>query len=426
MAETHPCKPSRYNVLVDSVAGESVLFNTFSGRAISLNASRQKEYAQLCAHPSQKLATDFSIFLETLGFIVADDVDEVARVKDRYWTEVRNNTQASLTVSLTEACNLRCTYCYQAHARENYDSDVASSVRSVIQESIRAGARKIHINWFGGEPLLKLRQLGKLSEEANELCNAHAVKLSQHVTTNGVLLTPNIAEKLRGLGVRDVQITIDGASEHHNLSRPTKSGRSSYSSVLNGCRSALEADLKLILRINVTEDCGDDIDSLLDDIRTIGANKTNTTIHAVRAIDHSSETEEGNGYLKNAEFARIWVRILEKVKRKGFAIPHLNPLPYNCAFDNGRTFFIDYSGQVGGCSSVPTLPLVEKVSDIASGPRNPEYFESYCRNCTYLPTCMGGCQYLEERGREKCAPEKYVFKELIRLHYGLEEDKRCL
>ncbi|MBL8150292.1 MAG: 4Fe-4S cluster-binding domain-containing protein [Blastocatellia bacterium] len=61
----------------------------------------------------------------------------------------------SLTYYLTEACNLRCTYCYQEKNPARSNIDVG---RATIDFLISAsGSQKdIHLRFFGGEPLLEI------------------------------------------------------------------------------------------------------------------------------------------------------------------------------------------------------------------------------------------------------------------------------
>ncbi|MCG8093533.1 MAG: hypothetical protein JAZ17_07875 [Candidatus Thiodiazotropha endolucinida] len=183
----------------------------------------------------------------------------------------------------------------------------------------------------------------------------------------------------------------------------------------------------MIIRINITKKVLDNIDLLVSDLVEIGATPYNTVFHVVRAIDHGRKHDADSEYLTNKDFAKIWVSCLKKIKNVGFSIPHIKPLAFNCSFDSGKAIFIDHQGKCGSCTSIPTSVPINKNSIFYSSiggengepfKRNDAFFDSHCQSCVYLPSCVGGCQYLEAEGEEKCAPEKYVFSDLIKLTYS--------
>ena len=55
-----------------------------------------------------------------------------------------------VTLHLTNACNLRCRYCYVHHGKQFMDREVA---RAAVDFAASAGSR-CGVVFFGGEPLL--------------------------------------------------------------------------------------------------------------------------------------------------------------------------------------------------------------------------------------------------------------------------------
>lgn len=83
------------------------------------------------------------------------------------------------TISITNQCNLHCSYCYETHLNSKYGS-ISNQVMHDVSDFInnRNDAGIIYI--FGGEPLL-------YKEKVKYLCNSiHAKKFV--ITTNGTLL----------------------------------------------------------------------------------------------------------------------------------------------------------------------------------------------------------------------------------------------
>lgn len=114
-----------------------------------------------------------------------------------------------LRVSVTDRCNLRCTYCmprerFQAHAfaprAELLTFEELARVAAVFRD---LGVRKIRLT--GGEPLLR-SGLPELVRRLRPL----GVELA--LTTNGLLL-PRLAEPLAAAGLDRVTLSLDGLDE---------------------------------------------------------------------------------------------------------------------------------------------------------------------------------------------------------------------
>ncbi|WP_414889818.1 radical SAM protein [Pseudomonas chlororaphis] len=423
-------KPSSYNIITPPLSsGNFVLFNTRTGRALEISEDRRVQYEQFSS--GKLLHGELVAFLAATEFALRDDVDEALLIKAKYHKAIDAVRKLSITVGLTESCNFRCSYCYQGHETRQYDDAIVKSFKEVLEKLSDDGYNSLHVNWFGGEPLLRLDLLSKLSEMAREICQASDKSFTQFITTNGSLLTAEKFFALDKLGVSQYQITLDGPKEFHDGTRPRKGGKSSYQSVLDGCKSVIDGGCQLIVRMNLSRPIGDSIEDWLDDLVAVGCSRNNTAIHIVRAIDHESALVN-DFYYSNEEFAHIWVKCLAKVKSRGFSIPHVLPLPYNCSFDSGKTVYINHEGEYGSCSSIPSkkqnnnvvvdfvpIRFVMSPYEVDHGvqKRSDSFFESNCKKCKFLPSCVGGCQYLEISGQEKCTPERYVFHELISLNY---------
>jgi len=72
------------------------------------------------------------------------------------------------------------------------------------------------------------------------------------MTTNGYLLTPDIAEKLMSWGILRYQITMDGAPEDHNRNHPGRSGEPTFDVIFQNLLALRERpeDFHIDLRIN--------------------------------------------------------------------------------------------------------------------------------------------------------------------------------
>jgi uncharacterized protein len=416
-------KWSRYNFVVPNDNGSALLYNARTGAVARLSAKRVAE-----CDGARELDDDLFSFLLEHEFLVADDLDEIALIAARHEAARADRTALSITVELTEACNFRCSYCYQAHAKEHLDSDVEERAIRFLERKI-AELNHLHINWFGGEPLIRLRTLRQFSERLRTEAQRHGCQLTQFITTNGYLITRDLANELKAMGISNVQITLDGARGSHNRSRPLASGRGTYDRVLDACRYIVEQGIELMVRVNLNKTNVDTIEELLQDLIDKGVTPDKAVIHIVRAIDHGNlDSAASSICFKNAEFAHRWGKILEIVARYGFGTPTIAPISYNCPFDLEQAVMIGRDGSLRHCSSTSheiaqigpngeEISLNETYSRVKT--RRPTD-DPMCRDCRYLPLCMGGCSYLRELGQESCNPERYALPQLVKLYASQE------
>lgn len=407
---------SRYNVSVRR-SDDLLLFNTRTGSLIRLDKTRQRQLEQF------EIPAEFRDFLLGQGFLVPRDLDELELIGRGYEAAQESTESLYVTIELTRACNFRCLYCYQGHVAESMDSIVEARLLRYLARRM-ADVRHLQVNWFGGEPLLRLRRLEKLALPIAAEAKRQGCALSQGITTNGYLLTHDAARKLKDLGVSSVQITLDGSESSHNQLRPHKSGRGTYDRVLAGCEHTVTAGLSLLLRVNLNKWSAGGVDRLLRDLLDRGITPENTLVHVTRMVDHGNCATPVTASIYGVrEFAQEWIKILEIVLKHGFNLPSLAPIPYNCPFDLQQAVMIAADGTLLHCSS--SSGQIGEISDDGQETnRTPLYDvvknrrpldDHSCRECLYLPLCMGGCAYLEGLGQEKCMPERYVVPELITL-----------
>ena len=114
----------------------------------------------------------------------------------------------------TNACNLRCVYCY--HADGGYDNKVMdTSLFNQILEKIVDVFPAVHFIWHGGEPLL----LGdKFYSDISKIEDSYAssIKITNAIQTNGTLLDENFINLLDSL---DFQIGFSFDGESNNKTR---------------------------------------------------------------------------------------------------------------------------------------------------------------------------------------------------------------
>jgi uncharacterized protein len=203
--------PSRYNFSV-AVADGSLLYNVNSGALVRLSGEDGKRLGDSLAGRETfalpAIPTDVTTCLADGGFLVPPNCDEVAVVRERFRT-ARDETPAVLTIATTQDCNLGCYYCYEERSVDRLQSsDVASIVAFARNVLAKSGKRSLHVDWYGGEPLLNIEFLESASLALQELCREQSISYHASVISNGTLWPAHVGEFIRKHAIRQVQISF--------------------------------------------------------------------------------------------------------------------------------------------------------------------------------------------------------------------------
>jgi uncharacterized protein len=177
------------------------------------------------------------------GFLVADRQIERQELA-RFFAGVANSsTELHVTVLTTLQCNFACDYCFQGdHGDYNKFAakmtlETASRVARWIEDRLdETGAKGFVLTFFGGEPLLNLPVMYELAERAFDACQERGVSLRISIITNGLLLTPEVVDRLLPFGLKGIKITLDGDRDTHNRMRPLRGGQGTFDRIIENVR----------------------------------------------------------------------------------------------------------------------------------------------------------------------------------------------
>lgn len=147
-------------------------------------------------------------------------------------------TVRSLTLNVTQLCNLHCTYC-AAGGDGTYGDPVARLSIEKTLPQIEFFIKKLKdgetfsITFLGGEPLLYPQAIAAIAERASEVALARGVQTSFTIITNATLIDDKKLDLLKSFKPNFV-ISIDGPPETHDLARPQKNGKGSGELALRG------------------------------------------------------------------------------------------------------------------------------------------------------------------------------------------------
>lgn len=148
---------------------------------------------------------------------------------------------ANLTVNLTNKCNLRCGFCYNAE-RQTQELDVDVLMESILEsEEILSEDASFII--LGGEPFLDPHRTLEAVSCAEDIFSTRTL-----IATNGTCLTDQVVEMLAGRNV-EIQVSLDSAvASEHDAVR----GTGVFDKAVSGVRKLVAAGIPTILSMVYT------------------------------------------------------------------------------------------------------------------------------------------------------------------------------
>ena len=207
------------------------------------------------------------------GFLV-DSRDADRQALDHFFATVKSDgSELHITVLTTLQCNFACDYCFQGdHGDYNKFADkmsleTAARVSAwIARELDRVRPERLVIMFFGGEPLLNLPVMYGIAERAWAATEARGIRMATSIITNGLLLTPDVVERMVPLGLKGVKITLDGDRETHNRMRPLRGGQGTFDRIVDNIRAVADR-VPISIGGNFDETSVDSYPALLDFLR---------------------------------------------------------------------------------------------------------------------------------------------------------------
>jgi uncharacterized protein len=443
-------KPSRFNIPSRTAEGALLVYNSLSGALLQFDTGVADYVANLLSHPSAVELDDNLRNLASQGILVPDSADELARASQLHKASFDRNDQLQLILMPTEACNFRCVYCYETFARGIMPTAVTESIIRLIRSQSNQ-LNSLHVGWFGGEPLLAIKVIEKISTEAIQACRDGAIVYSSSITTNGSMLSRDVAERCFVCKISHFQITLDGPDEEHNKLRVRANGSGTYAQVFkNLCdMRSLENDFRVVIRVNYTAESAASIPAFIDTLASHFASdgRFSLQFHPVGRWGGPNDDQLMICDQKNADSREL--HFMSLASRAGFELnacrEGIRPFGSVCYAANPRSFVIGSDGTVYKCTVAfddprnqigqlmpdGTLAISEALHSLwtSSG----EELDSGCQACALRPACQGNACPLERlnTGKKPCPPFKRKSNDFLRVFAGEEfavdrpEDAGC-
>ena len=367
------------------------------------------------------------------GFIVKDRTTERAAL-NRYFHDVREDTsELRVTMLTTLQCNFACDYCiqgdhgdYNAHAEKMSMATAHRLCEWVEMKLDELGSSQFALTFFGGEPLLNQPVMFETAERLWRATLERGVEMRINVITNGLLLTPEVVDRLEGFGLNGIKITLDGERETHDRMRPLRGGQGTFDRIVENIRRVAHR-CNISIGGNFDEDTVDSYPALLDfleaqefadslvkvSFKPVIRQKPAATppgmipLTAVGADDKplggTCMTSAGSGSGSVCDSCNLLDTKLsylrEETKKRGFTTSdgvHMGP----CDIHRRHAYTVGPDGSLYACPGF-TGEATSATGHISGEleehhRRSATDFDSLaawksCGDCAFIPVCAGGC-----------------------------------
>lgn len=323
-----------------------------------------------------------------------------------------------LYLLLTDACNLRCQYCYieaaipPEYQTSKMNAQVARNSIDLFARALRRSHSSIEepqIIFYGGEPFLNwdtmLVALGYIREQVAAAVIPDNTGVT--INTNGTLVTEEMARALKRFPFVTVAVSVDGPPEVHDGMRLDLIGRGSYERTDAGIRRLQAAGVNVGLCCTLTANNLHRAEEILLWLRQtydISALGFNLLIANKGTFASSGEYAEqvAEAVIRTFRVGRREGIYEDRMMRKvrSFVKGKINF--YDCGGCGGQ-LVIAPDGQVGVCQAY--CGTRQYFTDVAPGfdPFEHEYWKEWrqrspismeqCEGCIALGNCGGGCAY---------------------------------
>lgn len=405
---------SKYNIIYQ-LENQIILFNTFTQAIISLENNTFLEYENL------NLDSPYKKDFISLGFWIDETRDEFLELKHETLTSVYQTNELYITIKLTTDCNFRCIYCYQEHQKE-YLSDLNLEVfKKFILNKIDSGIKKIHISYFGGEPLLKIDTI----LEIESFLSTQNIEYFSSITTNGYLLNEHNLNLLNSTNITEFQITIDGSRTTHNKLRPHVTGGTTYDTILKNIvllKKIFSKETTVIIRCNISKANKNEFPLLLKELDYIGLTNKDVCFAINKTEDINNEQNNELYYSTIEEYSAIYLEIYDQLIKWGKIEKPYNRINLPCAANAKNYFILSPNLEIETCTSSDfKIGFIDEkgIEQYTNNTKNINtclYFDflpTKCTQCQLLPLCLGGCELLKSQNKETCIYQKYIIEPLI-------------
>ena len=334
--------------------------------------------------------------------------DQVRFIRRTMWKEPEHIT--SYTIFTTTDCNARCFYCYEmGRSRIPMSDETAHKAAAYI--AAHCGGEKVHLHWFGGEPLFNKQVIDIICTDLTE----KGIVYESMIISNGYLFDgATVEQAVSHWKLKSVQITLDGTEKIYNRSKAFiyKDGKSPYQVVLANIQRLLDAGVSVHIRLNMDEHNADNLMELADELHERFGGKGKFSVYSHTLFEFAGNKANIRAQEERRQLYQKQQRLRKKLDDYGIGESYYLRQKLRirqCMADSGGSLTILPNGELGLCEHYSENNLVGHLDseelDTAVVQSFRECWEQTedCKTCFYYPECIR---------LKKCAEYKECFPEM--------------
>ncbi|MBI2201709.1 MAG: radical SAM protein [Deltaproteobacteria bacterium] len=312
----------------------------------------------------------------------------------------------------TAGCNLRCIHCRRIDVADTMMCDDLSTAEclDLVDQVREAGAGILVLS--GGEPLIRpdIFEIARHGADAG---------LIMALATNGVLVTPELAARIRDNGIARVSVSLDGGNaETHDKFRALPG---SFESALAGLRNLRDVGVATQINTTLARHNDGQLRAIYDLALSVGA----IALHTFMLVPVGCGVQIAeSGVLSATRYDEILNEIYDlshekKIEIRPTCSPHYQRVQRERARGEGRHVsvevdgpivmtkgclagqticFVSHKGEVFPCGYLPVeagnvrrqrLATIWHDSQLFATLRQPEGLDGKCGACEFRRVCMG-------------------------------------
>jgi heme b synthase len=325
----------------------------------------------------------------------------------------------------TAGCNLSCKHCRGSSTEKKPEGELTTEEALHFVDEIKEIGNPILI-LSGGEPLVRddIFEIAKYATEKG---------LRVAMATNGTLVTPEMADKIKSVGIQRVSISLDGSSSKTHDDFRCMPG--AFDGAVTGIENLKDAGIGFQINPTITKRTIDEIPEILEMAKELGAealhifllvptgrgkeleNDESPPVEYERILNWFYDRQKDAGIQLKATCAPHYFRIMrQRAEKEGIEISvkthGYEAMTKGCLGGTGFCF-VSSTGDVFPCGYLPALAGnikeqsfkdIWENSKVFNDLRDVSKLKGKCGICEYNTVC-GGCRarayaatgdYLEE------------------------------
>lgn len=415
---------SRYNFCLPLTTG-FLLYNARTGASLRYPLDAPREFLDaLCQYPARVAVEDVGERtrerLQRGGFLVEAGFDELVEIRCQY-LHAKIEAPVIVTITTTNDCNLGCFYCFQkrdvSHLQNGRIEQIVDHIAAIFAQSHK---RTLHVDWYGGEPMLNRAFLEKASLAIQDACRDMGVAYSASILTNGTLWPDDALAFVTAHHIERLQVTFDGMSRSHNKTRRHRTASEENVDQFDAACTLVDQlapHISVDIRFNLSRQNADEATEFAEMGRSRGwfAPQNKALLQLAKLTPYSSEVD----FLRKVEFTfaefeevrnRVRAQVPDgKLDKSASLDSYPSPRESVCAAIAEDSIVIGADGNLYSCGLQVTEPhrnvghLGQAHAERAL--KEIELWDGFdptrapsCSRCSFLPLCWGSCPKLHMEG----------------------------